>query len=317
MAGGPGTTGCRTLTTRREASNDAYGDRVRSFPMASEHQDVVTDEDVDEYRERGYVVVEGLYDGDVEDIVDTITNIVENPDDYPDSVFGNVVDESELPEGMADIPALDRVKSLRPKPVPEYRQYFDDETAPAARAAARLLGHQDLRRIYLFSFCNPPQLGDGAPWHQDQGLWSQWMPGSVTCWVALSEVTPENGCLRFVPGSHEDGVVPHVPAEESHPHLPDSVIDEDAVEYAVMEPGDAVLFDPLVYHRSSPNETTDQRRLSSAAVYTPDHEWEEAYRIAQWVQYRYDIGHGVGMTQSSPSVGDENWQDWPHVHVRD
>ena len=278
-------------------------------------QRAVTDGHVSTYREKGYVVVEGLYDEYVDDIVDVIRTIAENPDDYPDEVYGSVVDESELTGELADIAALDRVKSLRPKSVPEFREYFDEPTSPAARAAAQLLGHDALRRIYLFSFCNPPQIGTGVPWHQDQGLWSQWMPDSVTCWVALSEVTPENGCLQFVPGSQEDGIVPHVPAEETHPHLPDSVIDEDEIEYAVMEPGDAVLFDPLVYHQSSPNDTTDQRRLSAAAVYTRDDEWTEAYQNAKWAQYRYDIGHGVGMTQSSPGDGDETWQDWPNISV--
>lgn len=286
------------------------------YLMAKRHsnQSVLTDEHLAAYRENGYVVVEGLYDGYVEEIVDTIRTIAENPADYPDTVHGNVVDESDLPADMTDVPALDRVKSLRPKSVPEFRRYFDEGTAPAARAASGLLGERDLRRIYLFSFCNPPRLGTGTPWHQDQGLWSQWMPNSITCWVALSEVTPENGCLQFIPGSHEDGIVPHVEAEDTHPHLPDSVIDEDAIEYAVMEPGDAVLFDPQVYHQSSAN-TTDKRRLSAAAVYTPQDEWQEAYQNVKWAQYRYDIGHGVGMTQSSPSEDGDSWESWPHVDV--
>lgn len=276
-------------------------------------QRVVSDEHVERYRDRGYVVVEGLYEDRVEDIVETIEYVVEHPDEYPDTVYGSVIPEDEIPDAVRDPGTLDRVETLRPKHVPAFRRHFDDPDVPAAKATADLLGQDTFRRIYLFSFCNPPQVGTGVPWHQDQGLWSQWMPESITCWVALSEVTPENGCLQFVPRSQADGVVPHVEAEETHPHLPDEVIDEDAVEHVPLEPGDAVLFDPLVHHRSSANETTDQRRLSAAAVYTPVEEWAEAYQNATWAQYRYDIGHGVGITQSSPGVGDEYWDEWPTV----
>ena len=278
---------------------------------AAADRGVLTDEHVEDYREKGYFVVEGLYDEYVDDIIETIVEIAENPDDYPAPVTRGMVDEGELPEGMEDLEPVDRVSALRPN-IPEFEPYYDTGASPAARIAAAVLGHQELRRIYKFCFCNPPGIGSGVPWHQDQALWSQWMPESVTCWVALSEVTPENGCLQFVPGSHERGIVPHVPAEDTHPHVPDSEIDEDDIEYAVMDPGDAVLFDPLVFHQSGANDT-DRRRLSTAAVYTSAGEWEEAKRNAEWVQYRYDVGDEVGMTFSSPWDPDEH--TWPHVHV--
>lgn len=40
----------------------------------------------------------------------------------------------------------------------------------------------------------------GSPWHQDYPYWH----GShkFSAWIALDDATPENGCLRIVPGSH-------------------------------------------------------------------------------------------------------------------
>lgn len=274
-------------------------------------QSLLTDEHLEDYREKGYFIVEGLYDEYVDDMIEDIVDIAENPEDYPDPVTRGMLDESELPDGMEDVEPIDRVSALRPN-VPEFERYYDTGESPAARVAAEVLGQRDLRRIYKFCFCNPPGVGTGVPWHQDQGLWSQWMPESITCWIALSEVTPANGCLQFVPGSHGEGIIPHVPAENTHPRVPDSKFDEDELEFAVMEPGDAVLFDPLVVHQSGANET-DRRRLSSAAVYTTAEEWAEAKRNAEWVQYRYDIGNEVGMTFSSPWDPDDH--NWPHVRV--
>ena len=48
-------------------------------------------------------------------------------------------------------------------------------------------------------------------WHQDLTYWG--MDGSdheVTAWLALSPATAESGCMKFVPGSHKQAIVPLV-----------------------------------------------------------------------------------------------------------
>jgi hypothetical protein len=47
-------------------------------------------------------------------------------------------------------------------------------------------------------------------WHQDLAYWApDWKEGSelFTAWLALSDVRPESGPMRFVPGSHRWGLV--------------------------------------------------------------------------------------------------------------
>src|SRR5438874_366989 len=40
----------------------------------------------------------------------------------------------------------------------------------------------------------------GSPWHQD---WPYWKGiHKISVWVALDPATPENGCLKLLPGSH-------------------------------------------------------------------------------------------------------------------
>lgn len=45
-------------------------------------------------------------------------------------------------------------------------------------------------------------------WHQDQEYWDAALHGELfTAWVAISDVTPESGPMRFVRGSHQWGLL--------------------------------------------------------------------------------------------------------------
>ncbi|MEZ4620482.1 MAG: phytanoyl-CoA dioxygenase family protein [Caldilineaceae bacterium] len=48
-------------------------------------------------------------------------------------------------------------------------------------------------------------------WHQDAGVaWAEADPYFIlTMWIPLVDATPENGCLRVVPGVHQAGLLPH------------------------------------------------------------------------------------------------------------
>ena len=52
-------------------------------------------------------------------------------------------------------------------------------------------------------FCKPPKHGGVVAWHQDYSYWTRTKPvAHLTCWIALDDVSLENGCLHYVPGSH-------------------------------------------------------------------------------------------------------------------
>ena len=57
-------------------------------------------------------------------------------------------------------------------------------------------------------FMKPPG-GVEKPYHQDSPYFSIEPMSLVTCWIALDNVTVENGCLWVVPGSHCLGPLPH------------------------------------------------------------------------------------------------------------
>lgn len=56
----------------------------------------------------------------------------------------------------------------------------------------------------------PARIGGATPWHQDEAYWDpRYAHRAVSIWLALQPATIENGCMRFIPGSHRGPVLPH------------------------------------------------------------------------------------------------------------
>jgi ectoine hydroxylase-related dioxygenase (phytanoyl-CoA dioxygenase family) len=56
-------------------------------------------------------------------------------------------------------------------------------------------------------FMKAPRVGSRQPYHQDQpaGFYVDPPDLLITCWTALDDSTEENGCLRYLTGSHKLG----------------------------------------------------------------------------------------------------------------
>jgi len=123
-----------------------------------------------------------------------------------------------------------------------------------------------------FIFKNPGAYGQ--PWHQDSFYFPFDAPGDahqVGAWVAVTEATLENGCLWVLPGSHREPVHEHVPDARPDAQLGYvEIVDHDMTgeEPVLMDPGDLLLFDSHLMHRSTDNES-DGLRAAMVYHYTP------------------------------------------------
>ncbi len=85
----------------------------------------------------------------------------------------------------------------------KHDEFMEVATSPLlAEMVAQLLGTD---KVVLFgdaAFLKPPRKGGQLHWHQDAMAWPLDEPGGLTCWIALDEVTPENGSMSFAAGSH-------------------------------------------------------------------------------------------------------------------
>ncbi len=104
------------------------------------------------------------------------------------------------------------------------------------------------------------------PWHQDNGYTFVVPQQYLTCWVALTDATLDNGCPHVVPGLHRLGTLQHHYNDplgwelfETHP---------DAIPAPVGK-GGMVVFSSLSPHLTGPN-TTDAVRKAYILQYAPD-----------------------------------------------
>ena len=103
------------------------------------------------------------------------------------------------------------------------------------------------------------------PWHQDNGYTFVEPQQYLTCWVALTEATAQNGCPHVAPGRHLDGTLLHTYVEP----LGWECMQEPGEEViAEVGPGSIVVFSSLTPHLPGPN-TTDAVRKAYILQYAP------------------------------------------------
>jgi phytanoyl-CoA hydroxylase len=132
---------------------------------------------------------------------------------------------------------------------------------PVTGLLADLIGDGIDCFLSQFIFKNPGAWGQ--PWHQDSWYFS-FEPARPVVGVSLAvtEATPHNGCLHVVPGSHRDPVHEHVPdrragANFGYVEIVDRAM--DGAEAMPMAPGDLLVFDSHLVHRSGDNKTSGLR----------------------------------------------------------
>lgn len=109
----------------------------------------------------------------------------------------------------------------------------------------------------------PAGVGAATPWHQDEAYWDpafQYQNASI--WMPLQEATIKNGCLWFMPGSHEWPVVEHRPIGGNVKIHGLEMVDIGLVKNAVACPlpaGGITIHRNRTAHFAGPN-TSDQPR---------------------------------------------------------
>ena len=106
-------------------------------------------------------------------------------------------------------------------------------------------------------------------WHQDSGVGLPEADDTemVTCWVAVTEATPENGCLQVVPKSHRHGVALHCSTSDQV-GIPAALIEEEQAIPVPLNPGGVLFFHPMCQHASLDN-VSDAFRWSFDLRYNP------------------------------------------------
>lgn len=121
------------------------------------------------------------------------------------------------------------------------------------------------------SFNKPARVGSAVPPHQDNAYFCLAPPDALTVWIAVDAVTPENGPVSYLRGSHLDGARPHAPSgvAGNSMGLAESV-DPAGAWAGLLRPGDALAHHCNTIHFSAPN-TSEHPRLGLLMVFKGAH----------------------------------------------
>lgn len=117
----------------------------------------------------------------------------------------------------------------------------------------------------------PPFEGKAVLWHQDGAFWPLEPMEVVTLWLAIDESTPENGCMRVLPGTHKLELQQMEDSKEDalfDKVTPAQFIDESKAVDLVLAPGDVSVHNPNIVHGSKANFSA-KRRCGLTIRYIP------------------------------------------------
>jgi phytanoyl-CoA hydroxylase len=188
------------------------------------------------------------------------------------TIFRNAIDSGLLAEARGHIEWLTRkYPELRPEHF-HHPLMRDDAfwvrlvTDDNLLDIAELFLGPNLACFTAHYICKPPRDGQAVLWHQDGAYWKLEPMAGVTLWLAVDESTPENGCLRMLPGTHKLPLKP-IEVRSDTPNMLYSSIDSNVLQELntsravdiVLRPGDVSVHHPQIVHGSEPNKSSKRR----------------------------------------------------------
>jgi len=224
----------------------------------------LTGEQVDFYEENGYVAgVRVLSDTQVEALRAELSELM-NADDERRGLWYEFHSNESLDPKRVLFHALG---AWRLSPA-----FHDLLWNPRFTVPASQLLRGSVRFWHDQLFCKPAHHGGVVAWHQDYSYWTRTVPlAHLTCWIGLDDSTRENGCVRYVPGSH---LWPDLPVTGLAGDMDAirSVLDEEQKELfrpvaIELKAGEASFHHPRMIHGSYANETGSPRRATVINVF--------------------------------------------------
>ena len=224
-----------------------------TIDLSSSGEAMSYDELARKFHEDGFVIVESVFSrSEIAAISDEVDRVIEGRAAY--------LPENEIVYEPDTTPR--RVRNA-------FRLHFYEQRFLDAAKHPKLIGPvkailgKSLRLYGSQVFAKPARVGTAVPAHQDMPYWPFEPYELVSAWIALDDSTVENGCVRYVAGSHKLGILPHAPSGVPGNSL--GLMDDARVATLEERPaevrrGSCILHHALTVHRSEPNRSERPRR---------------------------------------------------------
>jgi phytanoyl-CoA hydroxylase len=217
---------------------------------------VLTADEIRQFDEVGFVVVDDVLDAD------TVANTLAEIDAIEAENEEGLRTRKNERFGIAEAGAITFTTHLVSRS-PALRSL---SAAPVfAGLCADLVG-PDVNLYWDQAVYKKPEKPRRFPWHQDNGYAYVEPQKYLTCWVALTDATLDNGCPQVAPGLHLKGTLRH---EYVHPLCFECISDYPDASVAEVKAGGAVVFSSLTPHLTGPN-ITDGVRKAYILQYAPE-----------------------------------------------
>jgi ectoine hydroxylase-related dioxygenase (phytanoyl-CoA dioxygenase family) len=161
----------------------------------------ITAEQAASYDEAGFFVIEDALDAD------TVAELLAEIDPFERELEEQL---RQLDGGKAFIARADEITFTTHLVIrSEHLRSFVAES-PLADLCADLIG-PEVRLYWDQAVYKKPGTNASFPWHPDNGYALLDPQQYLTCWIALTDATEDNGCPWVVPGIHRTGTLQHEP----------------------------------------------------------------------------------------------------------
>lgn len=212
------------------------------------------------FKRDGYVLIPSfLSKGEVNEIIRNFNRVIEHavPTMPTDKVFFEVKNDPATLKQLIDIN--------------KYDAYFSNilNTGKFKEIAEYLLDDSVVGKTLEY-FNKPPLIGKPTPPHQD-GYYFMLKPSvAATMWMALEPADEENGCVKYIKGSHLTGMRPHGRtntlgfSQQIIDYGPEDVAKEISVQ---AQPGDLLIHHSLTIHCAGGNNSETRSRKALGLIY--------------------------------------------------
>ncbi len=215
-----------------------------------------------EFSEKGYVILENLFTLDeVQELKEEVARVLEKVKQEK----GEAAVKHGVYVGMAAASSMFKQAAAKPE---------------LTVALKKIVGDQVIFLSDKVVF-KDSKVDFGSPWHQDYPYWKGSHKYSV--WIALDDATPDNGCLKILPGSHLKGALHHGEGDSDgngfSNRLKEDTIDQSQIIDLPASRGTAIIFHDLLFHSSYPN-LSGKDLLALISIYKDGTQEDPAYAWA-------------------------------------